>query len=100
MISFFTKLVIFIHERNDLFLITGSETKVSKKFSHWVLYVVLAQAFPPYNESPRFAFIVFFQFGIIRELLTWSSYSITSKVPSPATPHHLMSQVSLLFGTN
>ena len=35
-----------------------------------------------------------------RELLTWSSYSITSKVPSPAPPHHLMSQVSLLFGTN
>ena len=36
----------------------------------------------------------------IRELLTWSSYSITSKVPSPAPPHHLMSQVSLLSGTN
>ena len=35
-----------------------------------------------------------------RELLTWSSYSITSKVPSPAPPHHLMSQVTLLFGTN
>ena len=42
----------------------------------------------------------FIELHSYRELLTWSSYSITSKVPSPAPPHHLMSQVSLLFGTN
>ena len=63
---------VFIHGKNDLFLITGSKAKVSMNFSpknkRSFLYMVLAQAFLPYNESqrrPSFAFIVFFQFCTI-----------------------------------
>ena len=50
---FFTVIVIFVHLRNDLFLVTGSQTMVSTNFSPngSFLYVVLAQAFLPYNES-------------------------------------------------
>ena len=65
-------LVISVHGKNDLFLITGSTAKVSTNFSpkdkRSFLYVVLAQAFLPYNElqwRPSFAFIVFFQFCTI-----------------------------------
>ena len=57
---------VFVHGKNDLFLITGSKAKVSMNFSpknkRSFLYMVLAQAFLPYNESqrrPSFAFIVF-----------------------------------------
>ena len=57
--------------RNDLFLITCSKAKVSMNFSpknKSFLYMVLAQAVLPYNESqrrPSFAFTVFFQFCTI-----------------------------------
>ena len=53
MISVFTVIVILVHQYNDLFPITGSKTTVSTNFSpkRSFLYVVLAQAFLPYNGS-------------------------------------------------
>ena len=70
-------LVVSVHGKN-LFLITGSKAKVFKNFSKkkndYFSYVVLAQAFLPYNESqrrPSFAFIVFFQFCTIGMKLEW-----------------------------
>ena len=64
MISVFTVIVILVHQYNDLFPITGSKTTVSTNFSpkRSFLYVVLAQAFLPYNgsqEETKFCFHCF-----------------------------------------